>query len=109
MKESKKEKFKSLLLNTKEYMSNKRNKALVKLIIYFVFLTIVVIFIRVNASKMNYSDKYNNEVEENLPNTITEKLKNLNIKQNYQFNITYDIDSLKNVSKTFEKEINLKL
>lgn len=81
----------SKFMQVKEFLSDKRNKAIVKLAIYGVFLLFFVIYIRItyasNKSKIDHDIK--NVVS--LPETITSKLLLLNEKNNYEFIITYSI------------------
>ncbi len=76
-----KEKFKKF----KEFTSDKRNSALVKLGFWFIFLLFVIIYVRVMNSK---SPKY--IPTENLPQTITEGVKNFKSVNSYEYSMEYN-------------------
>ena len=90
------------LSQIKEFMSDKRNKAIVKLSIYGIFLLIVIIYIRVTTANnrarvINNSENINNTYE-NLPDTITNKIKLLNGNNNYTFKINVQINGIENIN-----------
>ncbi len=85
--ESKKKKLKEYYSNAREFLKDKRNKALVKLIIYAIFFTIVIIFIRANTNKNTVANNYQ---EEKLPQTITENIKKLRAINNYELDIIFN-------------------
>ena len=97
---SKKEEKVSKIKAFKEFISDKRNKAIVKLGIYGVFILIVVLYIRLSTAGTSKPVKNNNDVLNNEPvstevtiNTITDKLKLLNENKDYSFNIIYIINN----------------
>lgn len=96
--EEKKEEQKNKKINfkdIKEFLSDKRNKAIVKLIIYFIFFAIIIIYIRIINFKSNsYPVTDNIKEEEQLPKTITDKVSILKDINNYAFE--YDISVIDN-------------
>lgn len=90
-----KEKFKKF----KEFTSDKRNGALVKLGFWFIFLLFVIIYVRVMNSK---TPKY--IPTENLPQTITEGVKNFKSVNSYEYSIEYNYNG--NIFKMNGKKYN---
>lgn len=84
--ESNNKQKKNKLKDIKEFLSDKKNKAIVKLIIYLIFFIFVIIYIRVmNYRANNYTKKIDpNEIIE-LPKTITNKVSLLKDAKNYKF------------------------
>lgn len=95
---------KNKLKDIKEFLSDKKNKAIVKLIIYLIFFIFVIIYIRVmNYRANNYTKKIDPDEIIELPKTITNKVSLLKDAKNYKFryevnvindniNINYIID-----------------
>lgn len=95
---------KNKLKDVKEFLSDKKNKAIVKLIIYLIFFIFVIIYIRVmNYRANNYTKKIDPDEIIELPKTITNKISLLKDAKNYKFryevnvindniNINYIID-----------------
>lgn len=95
---------KNKLKDVKEFLSDKKNKAIVKLIIYLIFFIFVIIYIRVmNYRANNYTKKIDPDEIIELPKTITNKVSLLKDAKNYKFryevnvindniNINYIID-----------------
>lgn len=90
-----KEKFKKF----KEFTSDKRNGAIVKLGFWFIFLLFVIIYVRVMNSKQ---PKY--IPTENLPQTITEGVKNFKDVKIYEYSIEYNYNG--NILKVIGKKYN---
>lgn len=87
MEEKKKE---SKIKLIKEFLSDKRNKALVKLGFWLIFFIFVIIYIRfTNNNNRSY---VNNDPVPTLPLTITESVKSLNNVSNYEFNYIYKLN-----------------
>lgn len=82
------EKLKDKVNNVKDFLSDKKNKALIKLIIYFIFFLILIIYVRVSSS--NHKN-YINELENNLPQTITNGTKVLQNMNDYNMMVYYEI------------------
>lgn len=79
----------------KEFLSDKKNKAIVKLIIYFIFFAIVIIYIRIiNFKNNSYPVIDNTQQVEQLPKNITDKVYLLKDASNYAFK--YDISAVDN-------------
>lgn len=88
MEEEKKEEKKKKISfkDIKEFLSDKRNKAIVKLIIYLIFFVFVIIYIRViNYRSNNYIKKVDSDETIELPKTITDKIALLKDANNYKF------------------------
>lgn len=69
----------------KTFLSDKRNKAIVKLGIYFIFILFVVIYVRaMNSKRPSYVPT------ENLPQTITDGVKNFKSVNSYEYSIEYN-------------------
>lgn len=81
--------------NIKKFLSDKRNKAIVKLSIYGVFILIVCIYVRIIGSQPRKVIKNNetNSTVVNIPNTITNKTSILKSDNDYTFKINYNISS----------------
>lgn len=92
-----KEKFKKF----KEFTSDKRNGALVKLGFWFIFLLFVIIYVRVMNSK---TPNYVNEPVNDLPPTITEGAKNFKDVEIYEYSIEYNYNG--NILKVDGKKYN---
>lgn len=90
-----KEKFKKF----KEFTSDKRNGAIVKLGFWFIFLLFVIIYVRVMNSKQ---PKY--IPTESLPPTITEGVKNFKDVKIYEYSIEYNYNG--NILKVMGKKYN---
>ena len=102
--ESNNKQKKNKLKDIKEFLSDKKNKAIVKLIIYLIFFIFVIIYIRVmNYRANNYTKKIDPDEIIELPKTITNKVSLLKDAKNYKFryevnvindniNINYIID-----------------
>ena len=77
---------KNRLKDIKEFLSDKKNKAIVKLIIYLIFFIFVIIYIRVmNYKANNYTKKIDPDEIIELPKTITNKVSLLKDAKNYKF------------------------
>lgn len=97
------DKKKGKIDNIKVFLSNKRNKAIVKLGIYFIFLLFVVLYIRFNStSKLQKNYEPTNIIEKT--DTITNQTAKLKLLNNYDINIKYEIISDNN----YNYELNLK-
>lgn len=99
MEEEKKEEKKKKISfkDIKEFLSDKRNKAIVKLIIYLIFFVFVIIYIRIiNYRSNNYIKRIDSDEITELPKTITDKISLLKDADNYRFKyeiITIDSDT----------------
>lgn len=71
----------------KEFLSDKRNKAIVKLCAYFIFFFVIILFIRLSDKGKNMID--NNDID--LPPTITNGIKDLKQKSNFKYKLNYSI------------------
>ena len=71
----------------KEFLSDKRNKAIVKLCAYFIFFFVIILFIRLSDKGKNMID--NNDID--LPPTITNGIKDLKQKINFKYKLNYSI------------------
>lgn len=80
-KELKKQKRKEKKEKIKSFFSDKKNKAIVKLCLYFVFFLFVIIYIRIMNSRTPVTPII-------LPDTITTAVSSLN-NNNYEFEIEY--------------------
>lgn len=84
--ESNNKQKKNRLKDIKEFLSDKKNKAIVKLIIYLIFFIFVIIYIRVmNYRANNYTKKIDPDEIIELPKTITNKVSLLKDAKNYKF------------------------
>ena len=84
--ESNNKQKKNRLKDIKEFLSDKKNKAIVKLIIYLIFFIFVIIYIRVmNYKANNYTKKIDPDEIIELPKTITNKVSLLKDAKNYKF------------------------
>lgn len=84
--ESNNKQKKNKLKDIKEFLSDKKNKAIVKLIIYLIFFIFVIIYIRVmNYRANNYTKKIDPDEIIELPKTITNKVSLLKDAKNYKF------------------------
>ena len=84
--ESNNKQKKNKLKDIKEFLSDKKNKAIVKLIIYLIFFIFVIIYIRVmNYKANNYTKKIDPDEIIELPKTITNKVSLLKDAKNYKF------------------------
>lgn len=84
--ESNNKQKKNRLKDIKEFLSDKKNKAIVKLIIYLIFFIFVIIYIRVmNYKANNYTKKIDPDEIIELPKTITNKVSLLKDAKNYRF------------------------
>ena len=84
--ESNNKQKKNKLKDIKEFLSDKKNKAIVKLIIYLIFFIFVIIYIRVmNYRANNYTKKIDPDGIIELPKTITNKVSLLKDAKNYKF------------------------
>ena len=84
--ESNNKQKKNRLKDIKEFLSDKKNKAIVKLIIYLIFFIFVIIYIRVmNYRANNYTKKIDQDEIIELPKTITNKVSLLKDAKNYKF------------------------
>ena len=84
--ESNNKQKKNRLKDIKEFLSDKKNKAIVKLIIYLIFFLFVIIYIRVmNYRANNYTKKIDPDEIIELPKTITNKVSLLKDAKNYKF------------------------
>lgn len=84
--ESNNKQKKNKLKDIKEFLSDKKNKAIVKLIIYLIFFIFVIIYIRVmNYRSNNYTKKIDPDEIIELPKTITNKVSLLKDAKNYKF------------------------
>lgn len=84
--ESNNKQKKNKLKDIKEFLSDKKNKATVKLIIYLIFFIFVIIYIRVmNYRANNYTKKIDPDEIIELPKTITNKVSLLKDAKNYKF------------------------
>lgn len=84
--ESNNKQKKNRLKDIKEFLSDKKNKAIVKLIIYLIFFIFVIIYIRVmNYRTNNYTKKIDPDEIIELPKTITNKVSLLKDAKNYKF------------------------
>ena len=84
--ESNNKQKKNKLKDIKEFLSDKKNKAIVKLIIYLIFFIFVIIYIRVmNYRTNNYTKKIDPDEIIELPKTITNKVSLLKDAKNYKF------------------------
>lgn len=95
MEEEKKEEKKKKISfkDIKEFLSDKKNKAIVKLIIYLIFFLFVIIYIKViNYRSNNYIKKVNPDEIIELPKTITNKISLLKDANNYKFR--YEISTI---------------
>lgn len=71
----------------KEFLSDKRNKAIVKLGAYFIFFFVIILFIRLSNKEKNVMS--NSDID--LPPTITDGIKNLKQKSNFRYKLNYSI------------------
>lgn len=92
-----KEKFKKF----KEFTSDKRNGAIVKLGFWFIFLLFVIIYVRVMNSK---TPNYVKDPVNDLPLTITEGVKTFKNVNNYEYSIEYNYNG--NILKVDGKKYN---
>lgn len=92
-----KEKFKKF----KEFTSDKRNGALVKLGFWFIFLLFVIIYVRIMNSK---TPNYANNPVDDLPQTITEGVKSFKNVNTYECSIEYTYNG--NILKVDGKKYN---
>lgn len=84
--ESNNKQKKNRLKDIKEFLSDKKNKAIVKLIIYLIFFIFVIIYIRVmNYKANNYTKKIDPDEIIELPKTVTNKVSLLKDAKNYKF------------------------
>ena len=100
MEEEKKEEKKKKISfkDIKEFLSDKRNKAIVKLIIYLIFFVFVIIYIRIiNYRSNNYIKEVDPDEIIELPKTITDKISLLKDANNYKFK--YEIGTVNSNSK----------
>ena len=98
---------KSKFADVKEFLSDKKNKAIVKLIVYGLFILFVAIYVRVISSNNHNLTPSNPDTPEVNVNTITEKLRYLNQERNYSFVLNYNINDTDNfiVSGNYEAGI----
>ena len=76
----------------KEFLSDKRNKALVKLGFWLIFFIFVIIYIRIMNSINNKNYVNSDPIIENLPQTITESIKSLKDVNSYEFRYIYNLN-----------------
>lgn len=86
-KELKKQKRKEKREKVKAFLSDRRNKAIVKLCIYFIFFLFVIIYIRVMDTRKPVVPS-----SPNLPDTITTAVSTLN-NDNYEYGIEYNYNN----------------
>lgn len=91
-KKTKKDIRKEKINNIKSFLSDKKNKALVKLGLWFIFFILVIVYIKfLEYKKSNYVS--NKPVVDELPITITDANKVLSNSTNYEFSFEYHITS----------------
>lgn len=90
----------------KEFLSDKRNKAIVKLGFWVIFLLFVIIYVRIINNRNNrYIENKPDVPNVTLPLTITDAVKKLET-SNYEFVFEYDVNNNKNV--VYGKKYNSK-
>lgn len=91
------EKKEGKIKQLKEFLSDKRNKAIVKLGFWVIFLLFVIIYVRVMNSRNNHYIENKPDVPTiTLPLTITEAVKKLEA-SNYEFSFEYDVNNNKSI------------